>query len=471
MIGQLDGGVLTLDEVWRFPNEPVQTNGSLHWDISRLWREMTRGFDRASALPLDSIGIDTWGCDYALIGRHGTLLENPYHYRDSRTDGMMEAVFSRVPRERIYSTTGVQFININTLYQLFAACRKTPTTVEAAEWFCMIPDLLNYWLTGHLNAEFTIATTTQFVDARTRAWATDLLSDLCIPARLLPPLVEPGTIVGQVRGDVSNGVAGTPVVAPACHDTGSAIAAVDAGGTTAFISSGTWSLLGTELVAPLVTPKARDLNFTNEGGVCGTTRLLKNITGLWLLQRCRRAWAASGKEHPYQDLLTEAADAPAFQTLVDPDYRGFFQPADMVAAIGEYCKDTEQPIPASPAACTRAVLESLAFKYRAVLESLEELTGTRFEEIRVVGGGSQNRLLNQFTADATGRPVIAGPIEATALGNIGMQMLATGTVSSLAEARRVIDRSFPVERFEPSDCDPWNTHYGRFRQYLTFSWL
>ena len=467
MLGRLHGGVLSLTELRRFPNEPVDHHGSLQWDILRLWFEIRRGLERAFDTPIASIGVDTWGCDYALLGEQGNLLENPYHYRDSRTAGMMDAVWQRVSREQIYAVTGVQFLTFNTLYQLYAACRSSPRLIDAATRFGTIPDLLNYWLTGNLVAEYTMATTTQFVDAKTRSWATGLLGDLDIPARLLPRLVEPGTIVGEVQRDVCRGLAGTPVVLPACHDTGSAAASVFAGGVTAFLSSGTWSLLGTELGAPVITAKARDLNFTNEGGVCGTFRLLKNIGGLWLLQACRRSWAASGEDVAYDALLHAAAgEQQAFRSLFDPDHRGFFQPADMLEAIGDYCRQTEQPVPPSPPAFARAVLESLAFKYRVVLESLEELTGIRFECIRIVGGGSRNRLLNQFTADATGRSVIAGPIEATALGNIAMQMLATGAVGSLDEARTIIERSFPVERFEPAVPELWDAHYARFLDYV-----
>lgn len=467
MLGRLQAGILSLDEVCRFPNEPVRHHRSLQWDVLRLWLEIRRGLERASTHAPESVGIDTWGCDYALLGEHGDLLENPYHYRDSRTDGVMAEVWQRVSREQIYSVTGIQFLTFNTLYQLYAACRETPKLIAAASRFATIPDLLNYWMTGELTAEYTMATTTQFVAAKTRSWATGLLDDLDIPTRLLPALVEPGTLVGEVRRDVCAALAGTPVVVPASHDTGSAVASVFAGGTTAFLSSGTWSLLGTELQAPVMTPKARDLNFTNEGGVCGTTRLLKNIGGLWLLQACRRSWAASGHDFPYEMLLAGAADEPhAFRSLFDPDHRGFFQPPDMVAAMGDYCRQTGQPVPGSPAAFARAILESLAFKYRAVLQSLEELTGTRFEEIRIVGGGSRNRLLNQFTADATGRTVVAGPVEATALGNIAMQMLATGAVSSLGEARAIIERSFPVDRFEPIAPELWDTHYARFLEIV-----
>lgn len=467
MLGRLDAGVLALDELCRFPNEPVRHRQSLQWDILRLWLEIQRGLERAAGHSLDGVGIDTWGCDYALLGEHGDLLENPYHYRDARTAGVMEEVWQRVSREEIYAVTGTQFLVFNTLYQLYAACRATPRLIGAAARLGTIPDLLNYWMTGELTAEYTMATTTQFVAAETRRWATGLLDDLDIPTRLLPELVEPGTLVGQVRPEVCAALAGTPVVAPACHDTGSAVASVFAGGTTAFLSSGTWSLLGTERPSPIITPRARDLNFTNEGGVCGTTRLLKNIGGLWLLQACRRSWAAAGHDYAYETLLEgAAAGTERFGALFDPDHRGFFQPPDMVAAIAGYCRQTGQPVPASPAAYARAILESLAFKYRAVLQSLEELTGTRFDEIRIVGGGSRNRLLNQFTADATGRRVVAGPVEATALGNIAMQMLATGAVGSLAEARAIIERSFPVERFEPEAADLWDTQYPRFLEYV-----
>jgi len=466
MLGRLCSGVLTLTEVSRFANEPVRYNGALQWDILRLWLEMQRSLERVPDTTLESIGIDTWGCDYALVGEQGALLGNPYHYRDSRTDGIMDAVFERVSRAAIYETTGIQFLAINTLFQLYAACQKTPQLVDAARAFGTIPDILNYWLTGKLTSEFTNATTTQLVDARTRSWAIELLESLEIPTRLFMPIVEPGTEIGRVRPEILRTFADTPVIAPACHDTASAVAAVSCGGRRAFLSSGTWSLLGTELPAPIITTRARDLNFTNEGGVCGTTRLLKNISGMWLLQACRRTWADRDQRFGYDELLTAAAEEPPFRALVDPDHRAFLHPSNMVTAIAEYCAQTGQPVPEGPPGFSRTILESLAFKYRHVLESLEELTGTTFDEIRIVGGGSRNRLLNQLTADATGKTVVAGPVEATALGNIAMQMLATGAVSSLDAARGIIERSFPVERFEPSDGDQWNRHYGRFREYV-----
>jgi rhamnulokinase len=466
VVAEFHEGRLAVREARRFANEPVRHNGSLHWDILRLWQEMREALDATADLRFTSIGLDAWGCDFALLGEQGNLLENPYHYRDARTDGVMESVIARVPAEQIYATTGVQFLPFNTLYQLYAACEQTPRLINAARSLATIPDLLNYWLTGQLLSEFTIASTTQFVDARSRTWAMDLLCELGLPSHLLAPLIEPGTLVGSIARKLSRWHAGTPVVAPACHDTGSAVASVSAGGRTAFLSSGTWSLLGTELSAPIVTERARQLNFTNEGGVCGTTRLLKNIAGLWLLQACRREWAAAGQKYSYEELMTAAADERhAFGALFDPDYPEFLHPDDMVSAIAAYCRQTGQPDPEGPGAYARAILESLAFKYRVALEALETLTETRFDEVRVVGGGARNRLLNQFTADATGRRVIAGPVEATALGNIAMQMLATGAVSSIGEARSIIDRSFPVERYEPANADRWTQHYQRFQEY------
>ena len=467
--GSLKGGTLGLTEVCRFANGPVRDNGSQRWDIHRVWREMQGALERTGTERLESIGVDAWGCDYGLIREDGSLVERPFTYRDSRTDGVMDEVLAKVPRARIYGTTGIQFLWFNTLYQLYAACRSTPGAVASAHRIAMIPDVLNYWLSGQLRAEFTNSTTTQYINASTRRWATDLLEALDIPARLLPELVEPGTILGSLRKEANVARAGTPIVLPACHDTGSAFAAVAASGTTAFLSSGSWSLLGTELVAPIITPRALELDFTNEGGVCGTTRLLKNIGGLWLLQSCRRSWASSGREYAYDELVKAAGEERPFQTLLDPDSRGFRNPVDMVMAIDGFCRQTGQPAPLRPASYSRAIMESLAFKYRSVLESLEELTGRRFDAIRVVGGGARNRLLNQFTADATGRIVIAGPVEATALGNIAMQMLATGAVASLGEARTIIERSFPVERFYPTETERWEPHYQRFRGYMELS--
>jgi rhamnulokinase len=469
MSGRLRSGVLDLREVCRFPNEPVRVGGSLHWDIDRLWSDLQRALRHIEpdGHRLDSVAVDAWGCDYGLIGEGGRLLGNPYHYRDTRTDGVMEQVVGRIGRARIYDITGTQFLSFNTLYQLVAARQRTPRLLDSATGLGTIPDILNFWLTGVLRAEYTSATTTQMVDARARTWAEPLLRELDIPLRLLPALVEPGTVLGRLTGSIVPRFADTPVVVPACHDTGSAVASVPAFGSRAFLSSGTWSLLGIEVPDPIITPRTLEANFTNEGGVCGTTRLLKNIGGLWLLQSCRRAWARQGRDYDYAELMEAAGAEPdAFRSLFDPDDPSFLHPQDMSCAISAYCRRTGQPEPEGPATVTRAILESLAFKYRVVLDTLETLTSTRISEVQIVGGGSRNRLLNQFTADATGRTVLAGPAEATALGNIAMQMLATGAVGSLAEARRIIEHSFPVDRFEPVAADRWEAEYRRFCDYV-----
>ena len=466
VLAHLQSGILTTEEVHRFPNEPVEYGGSLHWDAPRLWSEVRKALACVEPLELAGIGVDAWGVDYALLGERGELLENPYHYRDRRTEGVMEEVFQRVPREEIYRATGIQFMPINTLYQLFAAHRDTPGLLAAAKQLVTIPDLFHFWLSGNAACEFTIATTTQLVDPVRRSWATDLMQRVGLRADLPAAIVEPGTIIGTLLPDIASGsLAGTSVIVPASHDTGSAVAAVTARDGTAFLSSGTWSLIGTELDAPIVTSQALKMNFTNEGGVNGTTRLLKNVMGLWMLQGCRNSWSARGQNSDYGELVELASREPAFSHFVDPDDESFLRAADMPGAIDEFCRKTHQPSPPSPGAYVRCVLESLALKYRLVLRSLEQLCGKPIEQIRVIGGGSKNRLLNQFTADATGKRVIAGPAEATALGNIAVQILATGEAASLGEVRALVDRSFPTEVFEPVETDQWERHTERFEQY------
>jgi rhamnulokinase len=468
ILGRFRSGHLSIEEVGRFRNEPVIENGGLHWDVPRLWREMksilssisTRGVEH-----LNGIGVDTWGVDYALLAKNGALLENPFHYRDTRTEGVMNRVLNILPPEMIYGTTGIQFLPFNTLYQLYATQQLAPRMFEIAEHFVTVPDLLNLWLTGKIGCERTNASTTQFLDVHKREWSVEILRKLGIPTHMLPPLVEAGTILGNLLPEVATGndaLSGTSVIAPACHDTGSAFAAVHSGKNVALISSGTWSLLGTELNAPIVTEEARRLNFTNEGGVRGTVRLLKNICGLWLLERCRKDWQSEDRPTEYQELLAQAAAEPPLQHLVNPDDRSFVLPPHMPEAIAEFCLRSGQPKPADPGSVTRAILESLALKYRQVLESLEHLVGAKFQEIRIVGGGSRIDLLNQFTADATCRRVLAGPVEATALGNLAIQMVATGAVPSLSEARNLISTSFPPRVFEPKNTYRWDEAYGRF---------
>ena len=467
VLAHLHAGILTTEEVHRFPNEPVEYGGSRHWDVSRLWLEVRKALTCVEEMELAGVGVDAWGVDYALLGERGELLQNPYHYRDRRTQGIMEDVFRRVSKEEIYAATGIQFMSINTIYQLFAALRDTPSIVAAAKQLLTIPDLFNYWLTGNAVCEFTNATTTQLVDPFRRNWVVGLMQKVGLPPELPASIVEPGTILGTLRSSIVQNASldHTPVIAPACHDTGSAVAAITARDGTAFLSSGTWSLIGMELDAPIVNPQALKMNFTNEGGVNGTTRLLKNVMGLWMLQGCRNCWSARGQRADYGELVELAEREPAFTHLVDPDDECFLRTTNMPNAIDDFCRKTNQPAPSSLGAYVRCVLESLALKYRAVLHSLEQLCGMRIEQIRVIGGGSKNRLLNQFTADATGLAVLAGPAEATALGNVAVQILATGGAGSLKEVRAIVDRSFPTEVFNPIDPSRWDEQAKRFQHY------
>jgi rhamnulokinase len=468
ILARLRAGVLTTQEIRRFKNEPVEYGGSLHWDAARLWWEVRQALAGLEGTQLAGMGVDAWGVDYALLGEKGELLQNPYHYRDARTAGVMQEVFRKVSKEEIYGVTGIQFMPINTVYQLFAAVRETPSLLKAARKLITIPDLFHYWLTGNVVCEFTNATTTQLVNPVTRTWAKELIDRLELPTHLWSEIVEPGTFLGKLLPGLArnSGLADAPVIAPAAHDTGSAVAAICAREGTAFLSSGTWSLVGTEVDQPVMTPEALRLNFTNEGGVCGTTRLLKNVMGLWMLQCCRQVWSTrDGHSYEHSELMELAAQEESFHCLVDPDHESFLCPGDMPAAIAQFCARTHQPAPKTRASFARAILESLAFKYRLVLASLEKLTGKRVERIRVIGGGAKNRLLNQLTADATGRTVLAGPAEATALGNVAMQMLATGAASTLKEVRGIIERSYPAEVFEPLDNEKWNQEAERFEHY------
>ncbi|MBC8088502.1 MAG: rhamnulokinase [Phycisphaerae bacterium] len=456
VLGTLADGVLSIQELHRFANEPVNAGGTMHWDVLRLWHEMRRGL--ASAPEVDGIGVDTWGVDFALLDEAGALLQNPVHYRDTRTDGIPEQVFEIVPRDEIYENTGVQFMQINTLFQVYALAQRHPDLLKAARHFVTIPDLLNYWLTGRITCEYTNATTTQMFDTRARDWARPVLQKLGIPTAFLQPPIEPGTDIGPLRAELGK----ARVIAPACHDTGSAIAAIEASGATAFISSGTWSLLGTEAPAPIITPQARAYNFTNEGGVGGTTRVLKNIMGMWLLQGCRKQWQATD----YASLVALAKPVSDLGSLINPDHPSFLHPHDMTAAIRAFCESTRQPLPATQSAYVQTIFESLALKYRYVLDSLAQVTRQTFRTIRVVGGGARNAVLNQYLADATGCRVLAGPVEATALGNLVMQLVATGAVESIAAGREIVAQSFPPEVFEPRGSGAWDAAYSRFLQYV-----
>jgi rhamnulokinase len=472
ILGEFDGNRLKIAEVHRFLNTPVRLPDGLHWDVLRLMSEIKDGIGllvRKQGMQLASIGLDTWGVDFGLLDRQGALLSTPYHYRDNRTDGMMEAAFRRMPRQQIFEITGIQHMPINSLYQLLSMVEYQAEVLEAAGTFLTIPDLFNYWLTGEKCCEFSNATTTQCYDPRQLTWSETLLSTMGIPHRIFPQIIPPGTVLGPILKSVSEetGSNEIPVIAPACHDTGSAVAAVPATRRSyAWISSGTWSVMGTETSEPIINPSSLKFNFTNEGGVNGTFRFSKNIAGLWLAQECRRTWAARGEEHSYDELTQMAAKGVPFASLIDPDFGEFAKPGDMPSRIQAYCKRTRQPVPESKAAIVRCVLESLAFKYRLVLERLESMVGERLEPVHIVGGGTKNRLLNQFTADATGRQVIAGPVEATAIGNLLMQAIALKQIDTLAEGRQIVAHSFDPEIYEPHNPSEWDDVYPRFIQLI-----
>jgi rhamnulokinase len=469
--GSFDGETLALEEIHRFPNGPVKVLDSLHWDVLRLFEEIKEALRICAQKFGDvmSIGVDTWGVDFGLLGRGDLLLGNPYHYRDKRTDGMLEEAFRRVSRREIFEQTGIQFMQLNTLYQLLSMAVEGSPILEMAETLLMMPDLFNFWLTGVKVSEFSIATTTQFYNPRARSWAEDLLGRMGLPTRILPEIVPSGTVLGEflpsVREEV--GLESAKVIAPTCHDTASAVAAVPARGEDwLYISSGTWSLMGVELEEPIINEESLRLNFTNEGGYGGRIRFLKNIMGLWLVQESRRTWARGGEEHSYPELTEMAATAPSFKAFVEPDHKAFLPPGDMPARIREFCLQTDQPAPETKGEIVRCALESLALKYRWTMERLEELLGKRFDTIHVVGGGSRNELLCQFTAEATGRTVLAGPSEATAIGNIMVQALALGYVGSHQEAREVVRRSFDLREYEPAGDAGWDEAYDRFLKIM-----
>jgi rhamnulokinase len=468
VVGHLNGRSLQLEEIHRFPNGPVWVNGHLYWDALRLLSECKLGLRMAVqryGRSIASVGLDTWGVDFGLLDEQDNLLGSPYHYRDARTNGMLDAVFERVPRQEVFAYTGIQFMQLNSLYQLYAMRVNRVPALDLARTFLTMPDLFNFWLTGRKVCEFSNATTTQCYNPRTRTWATEMLARLDLPTSIFCEIVPSGTVLGELLPEVASelAIAPIPVIAPACHDTGSAVAAVPAREHDyAYISSGTWSLMGVEVKEPVITAQSLAYNFTNEGGVCDTFRLLKNIMGLWLVQECRREWARAGEEHDYGALTQMAADAPAFGPIVDVDDPRFLPPGDMAGRIREYCRETGQAVPESKGEILRCALESLALRYRWVLEKLEAMMERPIKVVHIIGGGMQNELLCQCAADAMQRPVITGPIEATAMGNMLMQALALGHIGSLDEGREIVRNSFQVGTFEPGNAAPWEEAYGRY---------
>jgi len=471
VLGLFDGSRLRLEVVHRFANGPVRTIDSLHWDVLRLYSEMLTTMRRCGADHggIDCLGVDTWGVDFALLGRGDTLLGNPRHYRDPHTEGVMERAFATVPRQEVFRQTGIQFMRFNTLFQLLALQRDRSPLLDAAATLLFMPDLFHFFFTGVKANELSDASTSQMYDPVARGWAYGLVQAFGLPTQMLGSVIPPGTVLGPLRPALATdtGLNPVPVIAPASHDTASAVAAVPADAASwAYLSSGTWSLMGVELPAPLINEAALAYNFTNEAGVGGSTRFLKNIMGLWLVQECRRAWQREGGDYSYDELTQLAAAAPAFVSLVNPDDASFILPPNMPAALADFCLLTAQPVPTEPGAVIRCALESLALRYRWVLERLEELTGRKLEVIHVVGGGCQNSLLCQFTADACNRPVQAGPVEATAIGNVLVQALGLGLLGSLADARQVVRTSFDVTAYAPHDAGAWQGPYDRFLGFL-----
>ncbi len=459
---------LTLNEIHRFQNGPVHVADHIHWDVLRLWAEIQNSLRIATSSTTGSlagIGLDTWGVDFGLLDPSDRLIGNPYHYRDARTNGMVEAVCQIVPREEIYNQTGIQFMQLNTLFQLFAMRRENDPALQSAKTLLTTPDLFNFWLTGRKAGELTISTTTQCYNPREKRWASELLAALDIPQSIFQAIIQPGTVLDRLRPSVAEDASceRIPVIAVGCHDTASAVASVPAEETDfIYISSGTWSLMGIESDRPIINANSLHYDLTNEGGICDTTLFLKNIMGMWLLQESRRQWARAGRNYSYEELTKLAGESPALQSHIPVSDNRFLAPPNMVDCIQSFCRETGQMVPQTDAEIVRCILESLALEYRWGTEKLRELSGRALPVIHIIGGGSRNRLLNQFTADATGCEVIAGPVEATAIGNILIQAIALGQISSLTEGRALVRRSFDVTTYQPNNRLPWDEAYGRY---------
>jgi len=480
IVGTLEGNQITLEEVHRFPHEPVELPTGFHWDVTGLWREICRGLKKAAQwaaeqqVQLVSVGVDTWGVDWALIGESGELVALPHAYRDPRNQAAYEEVVDKLGEDAIYQTTGIQFMPLNSLYSLYAQKLHGKEVFDAASALLFMPDLFHYWLSGNQLVEATIASTSQMVDCHSRTWADKLLQAIGLPTDLLGKISPPGSQVGTLRPELA-AETGLPkdltVVAPGSHDTASAVAAVPASSESqwCYLSSGTWSLFGAELDEPCVSSAAQQAMFTNELGVEGKTRFLKNIAGLWLVQQCRREFARQGEEYDYGTLAELAEKSEPFRTLVDPDYGPFQIPGDMLNKISQYAQKTQQPEPETPGQFARCCLESLALAYRKTLSLLEEVLQRRFEVLHVIGGGGKNRLLNQMTADVTGRVVKVGPYEATALGNTLTQAITAGDLGSLAAMRSVVANSFELTEYQPQTDADWQAAYDRYSKLVSGS--
>ncbi|MBN2103348.1 rhamnulokinase [bacterium] len=468
MLAEIDRSI-RLKEIHRFPNHQILNLGHYQWDLLGLFHELKTGLSKitnAGHREIAGIGVDTWGVDFGFVGRNNVILCNPYCYRDSRSQGMMEIAFEKFSRTEIYSATGIQFMALNSVYQLLSMVESGHPVLDAAESLLFMPDLFHFLMTGERRSEYSIASTSQLLNAQARQWDALIFEKLNLPRHLMAEIVDSGTVIGNLRQEIreETGLTIKRVIAPASHDTAAAVAAVPASdkNSWAYLSSGTWSLLGVELQAPLINADTLERNYTNEGGVRSTIRFLKNVTGMWLVEECRRKWQKDG-DISYESLLNEADQSPPFQSLLNVDNPDFMNPPDMVKAIQAFCRRSNQPVPETRGQFIRSILESLALRYRQVIEDINHLQGKPVEILHVVGGGSQNAMLNQFTADATGIPVIAGPVEATALGNVITQAVAAGQLDSIEQGRALIARAFPMQEFLPQKTERWDEASHRYQ--------
>lgn len=466
IIGCFDGDKITLEEVHRFSNDPVSVGGTVYWDVLRLFYEIKQGIIKAKiAGGFDSIGIDTWGVDFGLIDSEGKLMENPVHYRDARTVGLVDEAFKTMPKEKLYGITGIQFMELNTLFQLISLKKYRPWMLERADKMLFMPDLFGYMLTGKMCAEYSIASTSQLIDLDKRTWSKEILDDFGIKESVFAPLVQPGTVLGELSKEVCEecGVDPVPVISVCGHDTQSAITSVPCeDGDFAFLSSGTWSLFGTELDKPIVNETSMNINITNEGGFDGSTGFLKNIIGLWLIQESRRQWKREGKEYSYADLEKLALAAEPFKCFIDPDAPEFVPHGNIPERVREFCRKTGQYVPETVGEIMRCIYESLAMKYRLTFEKLRECTERDYPVIHVIGGGTKDGLLCQMTANSCDRTVKAGPIEATVMGNVAVQLMSDGSVKNIGQARKIVADSSELKTFEPKDTDKWAGAYEDF---------
>lgn len=466
IIGCFDGDKITLEEVHRFSNDPVSVGGTVYWDVLRLFYEIKQGIIKAKiAGGFDSIGIDTWGVDFGLIDSEGKLMENPVHYRDARTVGLVDEAFKTMPKEKLYGITGIQFMELNTLFQLISLKKYRPWMLDRADKMLFMPDLFGYMLTGKMCAEYSIASTSQLIDLDKRTWSKEILDAFGIKESVFAPLVQPGTVLGELSKEVCEecGVDPVPVISVCGHDTQSAITSVPCeDGDFAFLSSGTWSLFGTELDKPIVNETSMNINITNEGGFDGSTGFLKNIIGLWLIQESRRQWKREGKEYSYADLEKLALAAEPFKCFIDPDAPEFVPHGNIPERVREFCRKTGQYVPETVGEIMRCIYESLAMKYRLTFEKLRECTERDYPVIHVIGGGTKDGLLCQMTANSCDRTVKAGPIEATVMGNVAVQLMSDGSVKNIGQARKIVADSSELKTFEPKDTDKWAGAYEDF---------